>query len=382
MTAKQEVTPVLLPSSETGHNPFLIIDPEFREYFKNLQQVFLYITDDCNLRCKQCLYKPLIKKESEIKLETAVALIATFKEIGAFKLTVMGGEPTRYGYKESHKPLLTVIREAKRMGYKYVRIDTNGKFNPALLEQEDFKKLDEISFSLDGHTSEINDHLRGKGSFNRCVSNLRKAVELGYRVDITCCIHKGNVGKDGEGNYLIDSMIKFASSLGVRRINFHGIFRHGVPRDNWIGETYVSPEEYAGLYSAICKNIEAGKYDIPVRIPQERLLTQGEFESNPDYYGYCPVKLGERVLVHPNGQIRVCSLLIGTPYAIARFDNNGIYWETSENNEITHGNFNLTQSTPCTNQKIEEGFVPVCVSFKPRQQEIVWQEKLKWEEKR
>ena len=382
MATRPELDPAAITSNELIPESLLRMDPEFREYFRNLQQVFLYITDDCNLRCEQCLYKPLLKKDSEIKLETALALITTFKEMGAFKLTIMGGEPTRYGHKENNQPLLTVIHKAKELGYKYVRIDTNGQFNPALLEQEDFKKLDEISFSVDGHTPEVNDPLRGKGSFAKCVLNLQNAVRLGYNVNITCCIHRGNVGKEPEGNYLLDSMIKFATSYGVRRINFHGIFKHGVPRDTWIGETYVSSDEYAEVYSEISKNIEAGKYEIPVRIPQERLLTREEFDSNPDYYGYCPVKLGERVLAHPNGQIRVCSLLIGTPYAIAKFDDDGIYWEDSNNNELIRGNFDLAQSTPCTVQKLEGQFVPVCVSFKPGQQEIVWQERLKWENKR
>jgi len=361
--------------------PFLV-DPKFRKYFQNIHQAFFYITDDCNLRCEQCLYKPLLKKDSEIELETALTLAKTLKDMGAFKLTIMGGEPTRYGYKEGNRPLLILIRKAKEMGYEYVRIDTNGQFSPTLLEQIDFKKLDEISFSLDGHIPEINDPLRGKGSFNRCVSSIKKAVSLGCNTHITCCIHRGNIGKDENGNYLIDSMIRFASSLGIKKINFHGIFRHGVARDNWIGETYVSPEEYAELFEAITQNVESGQYNVPVRIPQERLLTQEEFDENPDYYGYCPVKLGERVLVHPNGQIRVCSLLIGTPYSIAKFDDKGIYWEESENNELTQGNFDLTRSTPCTNQKLEGGFVPVCVSFKPGQQEVVWQERLKWENKR
>jgi len=69
------------------------IDPRFKEYFKNLKQVFLYITDECNLRCIHCLYKPDLAfhlKEKEIDLETALALISDFREMGASKLTIMG----------------------------------------------------------------------------------------------------------------------------------------------------------------------------------------------------------------------------------------------------------------------------------------------------
>ena len=34
------------------------MDQKFKDYYKkNLRQVFLYLVDDCNLRCVQCLYK-------------------------------------------------------------------------------------------------------------------------------------------------------------------------------------------------------------------------------------------------------------------------------------------------------------------------------------
>lgn len=39
-------------------------------------------------------------------------------------------------------------------------------------------------------------------------------------------------------------------------------------------------------------------------------INKEEFEKNPEYYGYCSAKLAERVLVHPNGIIRIYSLMI------------------------------------------------------------------------
>ncbi len=100
-----------------------IMDQKFQDYFgKNLRQVFLYLVDDCNLRCVQCLYKLDIcfqVEKKEIAFEDAVKLISDFKEMGATKLTLMGGEPTLY------KHLLDLIKKSKELGYEYVRIDTN-----------------------------------------------------------------------------------------------------------------------------------------------------------------------------------------------------------------------------------------------------------------
>ena len=123
------------------------MDQKFKDYFgTNLRQVFLYLIDDCNLRCVQCLYKLDIcfqVEKKEIAFEDAVKLISDFREMGAVKLTLMGGEPTLY------KPLLKLIKKAKELGYEHIRIDTNGQFNSKLLEETEFKMLDEITFSID-----------------------------------------------------------------------------------------------------------------------------------------------------------------------------------------------------------------------------------------
>jgi len=342
----------------------------FDEYFREIQQVFLYVTNECGLRCEQCLYKPWLKKK-EFDLETAKALLAKFRKLGASKLSLLGGEPTRYQH------LAKLVGFSKDRGYEYVRMDTNGQFEKNLLLDIDLRKIDEISFSLDGHNSEINDEIRGNGSFGKCVANIKKAVDLGYNVNITCCIHRGNVGRDEEGRLLIERMIEFAASLGVSRINFHPLFKMGVPRDDWAGDTDILPKEWLKIYRAVRSNIEDGKYGIQVRIPQ-RFVTQEEFDKNPGYYGYCPVKMGERVLIHPNGQIQICALMIGTPYRVANFGVDSekkirIRWDNI-NDEIVKGNFDLNNPTPCTNQKKEIGdLVPLCISFKPNQDEFVWE---------
>lgn len=362
------------------------VDQRVREYFKNLKQVFIYIIDECNLHCVQCLYKPNLTfhiKNKEIPLEIANALVSDFHEMGARKLTIMGGEPTLYGVDKEWNPLMSVISEAKRIGYEYVRIDTNGQFNGHLLDKNDFAKLDEITFSLDGHAPEINDPVRGNGSFNKCVSNIRRAISLGYNVNITSCLHRSMLLKHpSDGIINLNKMILFAEELGVPVINFHDLFKSGIPRDTWSGNIEIPLNEWLDVYSDIQANIDVGKYEIQIRMPQG-FTTQREFETNPSYYGYCPVKLGEGVLIHPDGVMRVCSLLIGTPYSIAKFYNKKIVWDESMTSEIRDHSFDV--HTPCTNQNKSGKFnslVPLCVSFKPKQRERIWDKHLEWEKNR
>ena len=361
----------------------IFVDPKLKKHFQHLKQVFLYITDRCNLRCEHCLYKPNLTFQldnKEIKIDTALKLIASFREMGASKLTIMGGEPTLYGIEGGNRPLLKLISEAEKLKYEYIRIDTNGLFSHDLLFKNEFKKLDEITFSLDGHTPEINDQIRGKGSFEKCVQNIQNAVKLGYRVDVTACVHRGNIDRGAEGRLLLHDLIEFVISLGVNRVNFHPVFKMGVPRDTWIWETDIQPEQWVTVRKEIIRNVENGKYTIPVRIPH-RFVTQDEFEGDPEYYGYCSAKMGERVLVHPNGIIRSCAILIGTPYGVARFSEDGIVWDNSTTNELCKHKLNIC--TSCSNQEKDFGnLVPLCISFKAKQDEFVWKEKLEWESKK
>jgi molybdenum cofactor biosynthesis enzyme MoaA len=84
------------------------VESDFVNHFQALHQVFMYITDRCNLECEQCIYKPSINHfiNEEIALDDALGLLYEFHEMGATKVTFLGGEPTIYGHKKNGKPLL------------------------------------------------------------------------------------------------------------------------------------------------------------------------------------------------------------------------------------------------------------------------------------
>lgn len=358
------------------------IDSKFRSHFKNLKQVFLYITNECNLRCVHCLYKPNLNfqiAQKEIKITTAIELISDFRELGALKLTILGGEPTLYGINDKNIPLIRLIKEAATLGYEYIRISTNGQFNSILLSNSDFKYLNEIAFSLDGYSSDINDPIRGIGSFNKCVENIKKAVNLNYNVSITTCLHKKLLERNKDEALNLETMIIFAESLKVNTINFHDLFKCGVPMDTWTEDLNPSIDSWVIAYDEINRKVESKKFNISTRLPL-CFIRKEEFKKNPEYYGYCPVKLGERIMVHPNGNIRICSNLICSPFSIAKYNENRIMWNESASNEVL--DHNLEKPTPCTNRgKINYGnFVPLCFSFKPNQDEFVWK-KLQWDKK-
>jgi MoaA/NifB/PqqE/SkfB family radical SAM enzyme len=353
------------------------LDAAFAAHFRKLHQVFMYITDRCNLTCEQCIYKPSISHfiNEEIELATALDLLLTFRNMGAGKVTFLGGEPTIYGHREAGKPLLALIAGTKELGYEYIRLDTNGQRAKQFLDHGDFRKLDEVAFSLDGYSPGTNDPLRGAGTFIRAVDAIRSALALGYRTTITCCVQKLFLDRDTHGTLKIERMIRFAASLGVHQINFHDLFKVGIPMDTWTGNFAPQPGDWIPVYEEISRKIRDKQFDIAVRLPQ-CFVTKSEFARNPEYYGYCPVKMGERVMVHPNGTMRICSNLICTGYGVARYYDRRIEWDKSSGNELAA--HEITRNTPCTNRSRHRSYgdlVPVCFSFKPGQDEYVWRER-------
>lgn len=344
----------------------------------------MYITDRCNLECEQCIYKPSISHfiNEEIHLTNALGLLKSFRDLGASKVTFLGGEPTLYGHRSGGRPLLDLIDGTRALGYEYMRIDTNGQRVAKLLREPSFQKMDEIAFSLDGFSADTNDPLRGKGTFLRVVDAIKTALEGGYFVTITCCVQKLFLERDADGVLALERMIRFAQELGVHQINFHDLFKVGIPMDTWTGSFAPEPVDWIPVYRELREKIDAGTFSIAIRLPQ-CFVTKAEFARNPGYYGYCPVKLGERVMVHPNGTIRICSNLICTAFGVARYADGHIHWDRTGANELA--GHDMGRLTPCTNRSRHRKYgdlVPVCFSFKPGQEEYVWNHRLEWETNR
>lgn len=100
MEKDRQIVPQGVPNETANTNlelPYQVdVDPRFQKYFAGIQQVFLYITDDCGLACKQCLYKPWLRRKEEFDVDVAISLLGVLRTMGASKLSILGGEPTRY----------------------------------------------------------------------------------------------------------------------------------------------------------------------------------------------------------------------------------------------------------------------------------------------
>jgi len=179
-----------------------------------LTSLYLYISDSCNLACRHCWIKPTfqngVNNGQHIKLSYVHQAIKEAKPLGLRHIKLTGGEPTLH---PRFRELITLIdNEALN-----IIIETNG----TLIDKELAKFLKGkshisfISVSLDGASAETHDALRGvPGSYGQALAGIRHLIEVGFRPQLICTLHKGNVSQ-------IEAIIKLTERLGCGSVKFN-----------------------------------------------------------------------------------------------------------------------------------------------------------------
>ncbi len=168
------------------------------------------ITDLCNNSCVFCL--DARKQNTPIGLvpeKQVKKLIDQGRRSGAVRLVLSGGDPT------VSPCLAEYIRYGKKAGYTKVQIITNGRklAYPEYVRSLVQAGLDEVTFSLHGHTAALHDRCtRVSGSFSQIVCGIRNALAAGLIVNTDTVISKINY------KHLAD-IVRFAYALGVRESN-------------------------------------------------------------------------------------------------------------------------------------------------------------------
>jgi len=128
-------------------------------------QTVLFISEQCNLKCKHCsiyqLVNPHIKTYDQIQEELEYSY-----RLGSRFVDFEGGEPTLW--REGTKNLNSLIRLSKKIGFYTATITTNAQMPFTGSE------ADSIWVSLDG-LGDFHDEIRGKGAFDRLVQNIATA---------------------------------------------------------------------------------------------------------------------------------------------------------------------------------------------------------------
>ena len=144
------------------------------------------LTYACNLACVHCLSSSGRRDPRELSTAECQAVIDTLQRMQVFYVNIGGGEPTvRPDFWE-----LVDYATAHQVGVKF---STNGiKLDAAAARKLAASDYIDVQISLDGATAEVNDAVRGLGSYEtatRAMANLAAAGFRGFKVSVVVTRH-------------------------------------------------------------------------------------------------------------------------------------------------------------------------------------------------
>lgn len=144
-------------------------------------QIYLLLTEKCNLNCKMCIRGDKNSNELSIGMLDEIKNVQEFQE---HDVVVTGGEPTLCSDFEKIVYKLAEIA-------KTVSICSNG-MNDSYIQDGFFKPNMKVQISLDG-TEEYHDVIRGKGSFNKIIRTITKLDKLSVPYSVASVVSKKNI---------------------------------------------------------------------------------------------------------------------------------------------------------------------------------------------
>ncbi|NIY69452.1 mycofactocin radical SAM maturase [Streptomyces malaysiensis] len=144
------------------------------------------LTYACNLACVHCLSNSGRRDPSELTTDECKAVIDELERMQVFYVNIGGGEPTvRSDFFE-----LVDYATTHRVGVKF---STNGvKITPTVANRLASSDYVDVQVSLDGATAEVNDAVRGAGSYAtalRALENLATADFRGAKISVVATRH-------------------------------------------------------------------------------------------------------------------------------------------------------------------------------------------------
>jgi mycofactocin radical SAM maturase len=192
------------------------------------------LTYACNLACRHCLSSSGRRDPAELTTDEAKAVIDELEAMQVFYVNIGGGEPTiRADFWE-----LVDYATAHHVGVKF---STNGsRITPAVAARLAANDYVDVQVSLDGATAEVNDDIRGPGSFDTAVAALANLFDAGFstpKLSVVCTRH--NLGQLDRFKALAD---RYGAQLRLTRLRPSG---RGAAV--W-GELHPTPAQQRALY--------------------------------------------------------------------------------------------------------------------------------------
>ena len=172
------------------------------------------LTYACNLSCVHCLSSSGKRDPRELSTQQCKDVIDELERMQVFYVNIGGGEPT---VRSDFWELVDYATE-HHVGVKF---STNGvRINQTVAERLAASDYVDVQISLDGATAEVNDAVRGPGSFAMAIRALENLSAAGFRdAKISVVMTRHNVGQLDEFKALAD---RYGATLRITRLRPSG----------------------------------------------------------------------------------------------------------------------------------------------------------------
>ena len=198
------------------------------------------LTYACNLACVHCLSSSGRRDPRELSTEQCEAVIDELQRMQVFYVNIGGGEPTM---RPDFWHLLQYAVD-RQVGVKFstngIRID---KEKAEFLASTDYV---DVQISLDGATPDVNDYIRGPGSYNTAICALENLNAAGFKdAKISVVVTRQNVDQLDEFKRIAD---EHGATLRLTRLR-----PSGRGADVW-DELHPLPEQQRTIYDWLLAN--------------------------------------------------------------------------------------------------------------------------------
>jgi mycofactocin radical SAM maturase len=196
------------------------------------------LTYACNLSCVHCLSSSGRRDPRELSTAECKAVVDELERMQVFYVNIGGGEPTV-------RPDFWELVDYATEHHVGVKFSTNGvKITPEVARRLAASDYVDVQISLDGASAEVNDAVRGSGSYAtalRAMHNLADAGFTGFKISVVMTRH--NIAQLDEFQAIAD---RFDAQLRITRLR-----PSGRGADVW-DELHPTAAQQRELYDWLC----------------------------------------------------------------------------------------------------------------------------------
>lgn len=216
-----------------------------------LDELWLHVTDRCNLACRHCLFCSGPAATRELATDTALTRIAQARALGCRVFALTGGEPFL------HPGFAEILDAALADPAAHAVVLTNGtgfRGDCGALARWPRERL-HFQVSCDGLATH-HDALRGQDTFDRLLEDVRAARVLGYGVTLSFCPTRDNMAD-------LPAIVDVAADVGAAGLHLMWHFAVGRGREadqpdlDTLYHTVVAATERAAMRGLALDNMQA-----------------------------------------------------------------------------------------------------------------------------